>query len=67
MEDELLAAEEYIVRAEEVRQKVEQLTDPKIRATMLEIATDYEKMAAAMIRIRQSRTAIQRLANSSEH
>lgn len=61
MQDELQAAEEYLTRAEEVRAKLEHVTDSKIRATMIEIAADYERMAGAMIRIHQSRTAIERL------
>jgi hypothetical protein len=61
MQDELQAAEEYLARAEEVRAKLAEVTDPKIHATMVEIAAEYERMAGAMIRIHQSRTAIERL------
>ena len=61
MQDELQAAEEYLARAEEVRARLAEVTDPKIRATMLDIAAEYERMAGAMIRIHQSRTAIERL------
>ena len=64
MQDELQAAEEYLARAEEVRARLAEVTDPKIRATMLDIAAEYERMAGAMIRIHQSRTAIEGLSTS---
>ena len=46
MEDELQAAEEYLARAEEVRAKLAEVTDPKIRTTMLEIVPNTKEWPA---------------------